>query len=313
MLIRLDESDESLGYPLGFFVVHVFSRYVSIDYQSIPQSQRYGRYAPIVLTADDRSRIQFKARAAIDKATMRTDPWWAYPLSVALFLTVALGYSTWAGLQTSGYYAEPYISPIFSPCLAVNCEHATFRLIGSWWIVSPALIVIVLPIGFRLTCYYYRKAYYRAFFASPAACAVNEPLPKTPLRYGESRGPFLLMNLHRYFFYLMIGNMVFLTWDTVVAFHFPDGWGIGVGSLVFLVMIVTMSLYMLSCHSCRHAVGGNLKAFSRAPARYRAWKVVTRLNERHGPYALASLLWIPITDIYVRLVANGTITDLRIL
>jgi hypothetical protein len=78
-------------------------------------------------------------------------------------------------------------------------------------------------------------------------------------------------------------------------------------------MILTMGLYMLSCHSCRHAVGGNLDSFSKAPARYRAWKFVSRLNERHGPYALASLLWIPITDIYVRLVANGTITDLRIL
>ncbi len=266
-----------------------------------------------MLTADDRSRIQSKARAAIDKATLRTDPWWAYPMSVGLFLTIALGYSTWAGFQTSGYFAEPYISPIFSPCLAANCEHATFRLLGSWWMLSPALIVIALPVGFRLTCYYYRKAYYRSFFFSPAACAVNEPVPNSPFKTGESRGPFLLMNLHRYFFYLMILNMVFLTYDTVQAFNFHDGWHVNVGSLVFLVMIATMGLYMLSCHSCRHVVGGNLKAFSQARGRYRAWKFVTKLNERHGPYALASLLWIPITDIYVRLLANGTITDFRIL
>ncbi len=265
-----------------------------------------------MLTADDRERIQTRARAAIDKATLRTDPWWLYPLSVGGFLTIALVYSTWAGLQTSGYYVEPYISPLFSPCLAANCEHVTFRLLGPWWTLTPFLLVGWLPILFRLTCYYYRKAYYRSFFFSPPACAVAEPVPNTPLKHGESKGLFLVQNLHRYFFYLMIVNMGFLVYDTVKAFHFPDGWHVNVGSLVFVVMIVTMSLYMLSCHSCRHVVGGGLTHFSRAKARFRAWKFVTKLNRNHGPYAIASLLWIPITDIYVRLVGNGTIADIRL-
>ena len=266
-----------------------------------------------MLTAGDRERIQTKARAAIGKATLRKDSWWAYPTSVGLFLTITIAYSTWAGVfGGSGYHVAPYISPIFSPCLAVNCEEATFRLIGEWWFLSPAIIVMWLPIFFRLTCYYYRKAYYRAFFFSPPACAVAEPIPSLPTRYGETRGPFLLQNLHRYFFYLMIANMVFLSWDTARAFHFSDGWHLNVGSLVFLVMIATMGLYMLSCHSCRHAVGGRLVKFSEAPLRYRSWKIVTKLNKRHGQYALASLLWIPVTDLYVRLVANGTITDFRI-
>jgi len=173
----------------------------------------------------------------------------------------------------------------------------------------------VLPVGFRVTCYYYRKAYYRAFSVAPnfgpPACAVREPHKKYT---GETKFPFLVQNLHRYFWYLMIGNMVFLIWDTVRAFHFPDGgWGIGVGSLVFVVMIVTMSLYMLSCHSCRHIVGGNLDVFSKAPARHRTWQFVTRLNERHGTYALMSLFWIPITDLYVRLLAHGVIHDIRLI
>jgi hypothetical protein len=266
-----------------------------------------------VLTAGDRERIQTRARAAIDKATLRNDAWWGYPLSVAAFLTVTIAYSTWAGVFGGhGYVAEPYISPIFSPCLAVSCEEATFRLIGEWFFLSPAILVMWLPIFFRLTCYYYRKAYYRAFFASPPACAVAEPIPQLPTRYGETRGPFLLQNLHRYFFYLMILNMVFLTWDTAKAFHFHDGWHINVGSLVFLVMIATMGLYMLSCHSCRHVVGGRLDMFSKAPLRYRSWKLVTKLNKRHGIYALGSLLWIPITDAYVRLVAHHVITDFRL-
>jgi hypothetical protein len=262
-----------------------------------------------VLTADDRARVQARARAAIDQATLRTDAWWLYPVAIMAFLGVTLLYSTWAGLQTTGYFAEPYVSPIFSPCLAVNCEHATFRLIGEWWFLSPALLVMWLPILFRMTCYYYRKAYYRIPpFAQPPACAVREPWPK----YRGETKLLIFQNFHRYFFYLMIANMVFLTWDTVKAFLFEDGFHINVGSLVFLVMIVTMSLYMLSCHSCRHAIGGHVDSFSGAPLRYRAWKFVTRLNKRHGTYALASLFWIPVTDIYVRLLAHNVITDYRL-
>jgi hypothetical protein len=122
-----------------------------------------------------------------------------------------------------------------------------------------------------------------------------------------------VQNLHRYFFYLMIVNMVFLTWDTIKTFFFDDGFGIGVGTLVFVVMIATMGLYMLSCHSCRHAVGGHVDTFSRAPIRYRFWKLVSRLNENHGIWALASLVWIAATDVYVRLVAHGVISDIRLL
>ena len=263
-----------------------------------------------MLTQDDRDRIQAKARAAIEGATMRKDPWWTYPAAMAGFLVAMLIYSTWAGLQTTNHYAEPYLSPIFSPCLAVNCEHATFRLVGAWWIVSPAVLVMWLPISFRVTCYYYRKAYYRSFWLSPPACAVNEP----HRRYtGETRFPLILQNVHRYTFYLMVANLGFLWWDTIKSFSFPDGFGVGVGTLVMVVMIATMTLYMASCHSCRHAIGGHVDRFSNAPLRHEAWKLVSRLNERHGTYALASLLWIPVTDIYVRLVATGTITDLRLL
>ena len=264
-----------------------------------------------MLTADRRHEVQAKARAAIKKATLRTDPWWALPGFYAVFLGVLLTYSTVMAILKTGYYAEPYISPIFSPCLAANCAHATYRLFGTWWFLSPALIVVLLPIGFRTTCYYYRKAYYRSLFLSPPACAVKEPHKKYK---GETRFPFTIQNLHRYFWYGMVLNMVFLFWDTVKAFHFPDGgWGIGVGSLVFVVMIVTMSYYMLSCHSCRHVLGGNVDVFSNAPIRYRMWKAVSKLNERHGTYALLSLFWIPITDLYVRLLAHGVFTDFRIL
>lgn len=264
-----------------------------------------------MLTAERRNEIQAKARAAIGKVTLRRDPWWAYPFSMAAFLVVMIGYLTWAGLQTTNYYVEPYLSPLYSPCLAANCKHVTFAAFGPWFMLSPFIIVGWLPISFRVTCYYYRKAYYRSLFLLPPACAVVEPRRKY---FGETRFPYVIVqNLHRYFLYLMVVNMVFLTWDTIKTFFFPDGFGIGVGSLMFVVMIATMSLYMLSCHSCRHAVGGGVDVFSQAPVRYRLWKLVSRLNKQHGIYALASLLWIAVTDGYVRLVAMGVITDFRIL
>lgn len=264
-----------------------------------------------MLAPERRVEVRAKARAAIDKATLRKDPWWMYPLSVGGLLAILIGYLTLAGLQTDGYFVEPYLSPLYSPCLAANCEHTTLAIFGSWFMISPFIIVGWLPISFRITCYYYRKAYYRAFFLSPPACAVNEPARKYR---GESRFPHVIVqNLHRYFFYLMVVNMVFLTWDTIKTFFFEDGFGIGVGTLVFVVMIVTMGGYMLSCHSCRHAVGGHVDTFSRAPIRYRLWKFVSRLNGNHGYWALGSLVWIAVTDIYVRLVAANVITDFRIL
>ena len=51
---------------------------------------------------------------------------------------------------------------------------------------------------FRLTCYYYRKAYYRSFWLSPPACAVPDGHKKYT---GETRFPLIFQNLHRYFFY----------------------------------------------------------------------------------------------------------------
>jgi hypothetical protein len=170
--------------------------------------------------------------------------------------------------------------------------------------------VLGAPLGFRATCYYYRKAYYRSFFWSPPACAVPDARPSYR---GETVFPFLLQNIHRYFFYLAVVVVAFLWWDALLAFRFPNGFGIGLGSLVLLANVVLLSLYTFSCHSCRHLCGGSLDTFGKAPLRFRVWRTLTRLNASHSLYAWMSLFSVAIADVYVRLVATGTIADLRFL
>jgi hypothetical protein len=240
--------------------------------------------------------------------TLRRDRWWLGPLVTVVVLGGFVLYGTWVAFVNTDYYAEPYLSPFYSPCLAANCEHATWEIVGGWWTLSPALLILPIPLGFRLTCYYYRKAYYRAFFRSPPACAV----PDARRCYqGEARFPLILQNVHRIFFYLAIPFPIILLWDGLRAFRFPDGFGMGVGTLVLLANAVLLGAYTLSCHSCRHVCGGRLDVMSASPARYRLWRLVTRLNERHMLIAWVSLVGVALTDVYIRLVANGVIRDLR--
>ena len=257
-------------------------------------------------------------RAAITARTLRTDRWWAEPTITATVLLSFVAYSTWAAFQNANYYARPYLSPLYSPCIASICGHARagskivhapmVGVVGPWWAISPAILVLVVPLGFRFTCYYYRKAYYRSIWRSPAACAVKEP---HKAYRGESRLPLILQNVHRYFFYLGLVLNCILTWDAIEAFHFANGWGMGLGTVVLLVNATLLWFYSLSCHSCRHIVGGRLKHFSRHPVRFKLWGFVSKLNARHMQIAWVSLVFVALTDLYVRLVASGWVHDPR--
>jgi hypothetical protein len=253
-------------------------------------------------------------RAAIAPRHLRTDRWWVSPLVTALGLTAFVAYSTWRAFANADYYSEPYVSPFYSPCLGANCVDmplgARWPLFGDWWGLSPALLVLIFPLGFRLTCYYYRKAYYRGFWRSPPACAVAEP----HARYtGETRFPLIVQNIHRYFFYFAIPVAGILTYDVVLAFRDTHGqWGhAGLGTLILLANIVLIWAYTFSCHSCRHIVGGRLKHFSQHPVRYRLWGWVGKLNARHMQLAWASLISVAVADFYVFLVASGAFHDPR--
>ena len=88
------------------------------------------------------------------------------------------------------------------------------------------------------------------------------------------------------------------------------------GSLVLLANIILLTGYTLSCHSLRHIVGGKVDCFSCVAfggPRHKAWKGLSFLNDHHMLFAWLSLFSVGLTDLYVRLVANGTIQDLRLL
>jgi hypothetical protein len=241
--------------------------------------------------------------------TERRDNWWVEPALSALILGSFGIYATWAAFQGVNYEWGPYLSPFYSPNMKEFFPDLSF---------SPAILILGFPLAFRATCYYYRKAYYRAFFMDPPACAVGEPmLPgRKPHTYkGETAFPFILQNLHRYAFYAAALFVVVLWYDAIKAFFFNDGFHVGLGSIVLLVNVIFLSLYTFSCHSWRHLIGGKLDCFScdkMAKTRYGAWQRVSIINEKHMQWAWISLFTVAIADIYVRLVASGVIQDVRL-
>jgi hypothetical protein len=157
--------------------------------------------------------------------------------------------------------------------------------------------------------YYYRWAYYRALWRAPTACAVRGSHASYT---GEIRFPLIMQNLHRFFFYLVILISVLNTYDVMQAFRVPDGsFGFGLGTVIMLINVVLLWAYTLYCHSCRHITGGRLKHFSKHPVRYRIWTQVSRLNTRHIQLTWATLGARTLTELYIMLVASGTIGDLR--
>jgi hypothetical protein len=252
--------------------------------------------------------------------TMRRDAWWVQSLLTFLVLGGFATYATWAAFQGAYYESGPYLSPFYSPLLFGDSHHAWFGPKPGWWPgalpFSAALLILWAPGGFRFTCYYYRGAYYKAFWADPPACAVGEP--RKSYR-GEQRFPLILQNVHRYFLYLAIPFLFVLAWDVVKATRFPDPikggteFGIGVGTIVLLANTILLGGYTLGCHALRHMVGGYLDQLSRRPARKVAYDCVSACNRGHMKWAWSSLFMVAFADAYVRLCAMGIWTDWRLL
>jgi len=254
-------------------------------------------------------------------ATSRRDAWWAQSALTFTILSGFIVYTTWAMLQSGNYEFGPYLSPLYSPLLFGTSPHAWFGGpdIRTWWPAalpySAAFLILWMPGGFRLTCYYYRGAYYKAFWADPPACAVGEPRSGY---WGERWFPLVLQNVHRYFMYLAVGFLFILAYDVWVALWFPVAgggteFGIGVGTLVLTLNVVLLGGYTLGCHSLRHLVGGVFDVLSNRPARRTTYTCVSALNRGHMRWAWASLVWVAFSDVYIRMCAMGIWSDLRIL
>ncbi len=242
--------------------------------------------------------------------TQRRDAWWVEILPIIVLMGGFGVYATLRAFEGTNFSWGPYLSPFYSPL--IDPHHF-------WWKFSPALLILVGPLGFRASCYYYRKALYRAFLLDPPACAVSESGKRN--YKGETAFPFILQNVHRYFLYLAIIFLAFLWHDAYDGFFFVgrlgrQEFGVGVGSLILVANVTLLSLYTLSCHSLRHLAGGKLDCFSctafGAP-RHTAWTWLSFLNDRHMRFAWASLISVGLTDFYIRSVAAGLIKDIRIL
>lgn len=253
----------------------------------------------------------------------RTDNWWAGPLATACGLILFFGYLTFRAFQATYVYYAPYISPTVAPPLftpvsgypgSVPVEVAWFGAFPSAWPSflpqSPAFFFPALAILFRFTCYYYRKAGYRALAMSPPACAVRGV--KRPYR-GET-GLLIFQNLHRYALYGALFLLVCLWWEGLAAFFKNGQFGVGVGTIVMVINATLLSGYTFGCHSWRHLIGGKsdcLTCEGKPTTSFNIWKMSTWFNGRHMAFAWMSLVWVVFTDVYINLVSRGIITDLN--
>jgi hypothetical protein len=279
--------------------------------------------------------------------TARRDNWWAGPLAVLIGLLFFLIYANYIVFLVPGSFeirqdksdffkpdnpaVAPYLAPFHSPLLYdAQSHHAWFKAAKpSWWFLpffSSAMLILIVPAGFRLTCYYYRKAYYRAFMGDPVACAVGEMRKSY---WGENRLPLILQNVHRYALYLAVLFLLFLGLDVLFAFWWPTDTsgrllpneghqlGMGLGTLIMMANWVLLAGFTFGCNSLRHLVGGRLDCFScphniaQTNAEYRAWRVVSWFNERHQLWAWLSLFSVGFTDFYIRMCSVGAWNDVR--
>jgi hypothetical protein len=253
-------------------------------------------------------------------STARRDVWWATPLAIFVGLSLFVIYATWAAFENAHYTYGPYLSPFYSPELFGKSPHAWFgpkpEWIPAWVPFSPALLILPFPGLFRVTCYYYRGAYYKAFWGDPPACAVGEP--RSSYR-GEQSFPLIFQNVHRYFMYIAVMFLFILSYDVWLALWFRDSatgapeFGVGLGTILLTVNVVLLSCYTLGCHVMRHVVGGGYDEISKHPVCDRAYACSSALNYRHQLFAWLSLFSVAFADVYIRLCSMGIWTDLRLL
>ena len=263
--------------------------------------------------------------------TQRTDRWWFEPLWTAIGFLCFVIYTTWAMLQGNYYWWSAgvegfggYLSPFYSPLIFINpiangaapMDHSWFGSWPEWWPnlipASPAILILAGPLSFRMTCYYYRKFYYRAYFMSPPGCSVRGIRNK---KYKGETALLIFQNLHRLTLYIAIGIIFILSYDAILSFFQGGKFGVGVGSIILTINPILLIGYTFGCHAFRHLIGGQKDCFTcpngKPTFRYRVWKRSSWLNGHHMMWAWISMIWVAFTDIYVRMVSSGYWIDMN--
>ncbi len=244
--------------------------------------------------------------------TDRRDGWLGQPFVMALALVALMVYTGWRLLVMDGdiHYDDHRVTSPFSP----DVLHLSGLTEYPGWLNS-AILILWLPFGFRGTCYYMRRVYYRSFFASPVACWVDEPDINKKIGYAGERRLFIFNNLHRYFLYAAIAILLFKWWDVVHS------------------CTLGMDSFLTSQHCPGHRIVPahhvcDVVSRVQAPRRRRSdrWNgglsslrgrlfaLVSspRLNQSHGFWFWTSLGFVFIGDLFVMAVANGTIPEASI-
>ena len=226
-----------------------------------------------------------------------------------------LAYATWAAFQNANYEFGPYLSPFYSPLLFGDSPHALVpeRATAGCPPISPALLILPFPAGFRFTCYYYRGTYYKAFWADPPGCAVGEPRNELSRREDAAarapeRAPLLPVLRAA-----LPARPRATTRGRASGSPTRRAWSASASASArscSTTNVVLLGGYTLGCHSLRHLVGGYLDRLAGRPVRRKAYDCVSCLNRGHMNWAWASLFWVAFTDVYVRLCAMGVWTRL---
>jgi len=263
--------------------------------------------------------------------TQRSDRWWFEPLWTAIGFLGFVIYTTWAMLQGDYYWWSAgvegfggYLSPFYSPLIFINpiangsapMDHSWFGSWPGWWPnlipASPAILILAGPLSFRMTCYYYRKFYYRAYFLSPPGCSVRGIRNK---KYKGETALLVFQNLHRLTLYIAIGIIFILSYDAILSFFQGGKFGVGVGSIILTINPILLIGYTFGCHAFRHLIAGKKDCFTcpngKPTFRYRVWKKASWLNGHHMMWAWISMIWVAFTDIYVRMVSSGYWVDIN--
>ncbi|RZD53564.1 MAG: hypothetical protein CXT67_03320 [Methanobacteriota archaeon] len=244
-------------------------------------------------------------------ATDRIDAWWKGPTAMAIYLGIMIAYSTWRGFMEADFWifadfglsggqgghagtmaienqGSHVLSPLFSPLIIPGGEGLGGPVPEFLWWMSPAMFILIFPAGFRGTCYYYRKAYYRVYMQQPTACAVSKPALAPWKSYKGETKLLVIQNLHRYFMYAALAYLLILSYDVLLSTHFEGGsWGFSVGTLILALNVILLSGYTLGCHAFRHLVGGGTNDWTSsrvARFKYKLWSMSSFLNVHHKDF-----------------------------